>query len=113
MGLGHPRRWGYLHVAADDRRLDPPHSSDRRAAQQDGVLDLAVVDGAVLRNCGKRANIGAGYLASRSDHHRADDPRAADLGAAFDAYPADDLAPRIHRAVTPRLGGLEHHAVDL
>src|SRR5450755_2942235 len=104
MGLGHPRRWGYLHVAADDRRLDSPHPSNRRAAQQDGVLDLAVVDGAVLRNRGERANIGAGYLASRSDDHRADDPRAADLSAALDAYAADDFASGIHRAVTPCLG---------
>src|SRR5580698_11486443 len=77
VGLGHARRRGDVHAAADERGLDPADPADRRARQHDRVLDLAVSQAAVRTDRREWPDIGVGDLAARADDGRADDARAA------------------------------------
>ena len=89
--LADHRRRRYLNVVADERRLDPPDTLDGCAAQHDGVLDLAVRDHAVPLHRGERADVRPGHARPGADHDRPDDAAPADLRAAADRDPADQL----------------------
>src|SRR5258708_5330123 len=70
---GYARGGGHLRVMADDRRLDPANALDGGPAQHDRVLDFAVVNHALLRDRGKRADVAADHLGASPDDRRADD----------------------------------------
>ncbi len=95
-------------IEASTRRA--PH---RGAVQDDGELDLAVGDAAVVGDGGERADVGAGDHAAGADDGRAHDARAAHPGALVDLHPPDDLTGVVDVALDVRLSVLQDGAVDL
>src|SRR3954451_18487551 len=78
-----------LDVAAEQRALHPPlEADDRRALEQDRVLDLGPLDLALLADRRVRPDVAVGQ--SRAG---ADDRRAADHGALQPRARLDDHAP--------------------
>src|SRR5262249_18834077 len=80
---------GHLHVAAEQAGLQPrPGASDRRAGEDDRVLDLRADDPDLVADRGVGTDVGVLDRGAGADHGRAADDRAGQRRAGFEDDPA-------------------------
>src|SRR5215210_4371684 len=101
------------YIAAEQRGLHAPlQAAHRRAGQEDRVLDLGLLDEAVLRDRGVGPDVGVDEARARADDRGPADRRALEHGAGLE----DDapVALRVDElAVDARLDAVEHEPVRL
>src|SRR6476660_8042691 len=100
VGFGFDGRAVYLYVAAYEAVFEATGEVDHLAVfEDDGVLDLAVGDGAAVVGGGVGAYVGVDDAGMRSDYGGAAHHRVDDLGVLLDHHLAFDVAVAIHETL--------------